>query len=80
MTWALVAWSALFLVWVIAGASEGASSASSCHTTLLQSAKDCQTATTAGATIGVAFIVFLWFLGFVPGALVWFMTKPKERA
>jgi hypothetical protein len=32
-----------------------------------------------GATLGVGFILFIWFIGFVVLFLVWFMTRPKEN-
>jgi len=71
MTWAIVAWSVLILIWAIAG---GASNKCAAQTSKLS--KDaCQ----AGTGIGVGIILFLGFLGFIVLALVWFMTRPRDR-
>lgn len=71
MTWVLIAWCALILVWAIAG---GSSAANSCKHQTYQNA--CQ----AGAGIGVAIILFIGFCGFVFFSLIWFMTRPRESA
>lgn len=68
MTWALIIWSVLCLIWIISGASS-----SNCADSTSQT--NCQ----AGTAIGVGLIIGLWFMGFVVGALVWFMTRPKGR-
>ena len=39
----------------------------------------CVDASDVGTGIGVALIVFLWFLGFVVLSLAWFMTRRKGR-
>ena len=73
MTWTIWAVNALFLVWIIGGVSDRAS-------------KDCRpgdelciNASDAGTGIGVALIIMLWFVVFVVLALVWLMTRPKNR-
>ena len=72
MAWVLLAWCALILVWAIAGA--GASDCASERTEELRSA--CE----AGAGIGVLVILFIGFFGFVFFSLIWFMTRPREKA
>ncbi len=71
MTWAIVAWSVLILIWAIAG---GASNKCADQATKLN--KD---ACEAGTGIGVGIILFLGFLGFIVLALIWFMTRPKDQ-
>jgi hypothetical protein len=73
MTWVLNLWNVLFLVWIIAGISSRTSKDCPPADTLCINASD------AGTGIGVALIVFLWFIGFVVLALVWFMTRRKGR-
>lgn len=68
MTWALIIWSALILVWAIGG---GASA--ECENEEYTSA--CE----AGTGIGIAIVLFLGFVGFVILSLIWFMTRPKGR-
>jgi hypothetical protein len=69
MSWALIVWSALCLVWIITGASS-----SNCAGDQYSQA-GCQ----AGTAIGVGLIIGLWFLGFVVLSLIWFMSRPKDR-
>lgn len=79
MTWVLFIWSAVILVWAIAG---GASAANQCaHQTgnAYLSASTAQSACNAGTGIGVAAILGLGFFGFVFLSLIWFMTRPKGR-
>ena len=64
MSWALISWSVLCLVWIITG---------------VNSANPHGTAEQAGTAIGAGLIFGLWFMGFVVLSLVWFMTRPKDR-
>jgi hypothetical protein len=67
MTWVLIAWSVLVLVWVIVGVNSA-----DCEN------EEFQDACEAGTGLGVGVILFLGFMGFVVLALVWFMTRPRE--
>jgi uncharacterized membrane protein len=80
MTWVVILWCVLILVWAIAGGSSVANrTAAECaHETVL-SVKACEEAHQAGAGIGVALILFIGFIGFVFFSLIWFMTRPKKR-
>jgi hypothetical protein len=71
MTWVLIVWSAVILIWAIGG---GASN--DCGSEATQSAKD---ACAAGTGIGVALILIIGFIGFVFFSLIWLMTRPKGR-
>jgi hypothetical protein len=71
MTWVLIIWSALILIWAIAG---GASNDCASETTQLN-----QDACEAGTGIGVAIVLFIGFIGFVFFSLIWFMTRPRGR-
>jgi hypothetical protein len=71
MTWVLILWSALILIWAIAG---GASN--DCGSQASNAAKSgCE----AGTGIGVALILFIGFFGFVFFSLIWFMSRPRGR-
>ena len=73
MTWVLIAWCALILVWAIAG---GGSAGSQCAHEASHAAKvGCE----AGTGIGVALVLLIGFFGFVFFSLIWFMTRPKGR-
>jgi hypothetical protein len=71
MTWVLIVWCALILLWAIVG---GASNNCSEETTQLN-----QNACEAGTGIGVAIILLIGFFGFVFLWLIWFMTRPRGR-
>jgi len=80
MTWALIVWSALVVLWAVAGAAGSGSAATDyCehHRSAYLSQHGCEEAHNVGTGIGVAAIVFVGFLGFVVLSLVWFMTRPK---
>jgi uncharacterized membrane protein YtjA (UPF0391 family) len=73
MTWLFVIVNALFLVWIIVGVSDRPSKDCAPGDQLCIDASD------AGTGIGVALIIFLWFIVFVVLSLIWFMTRPKRR-
>lgn len=77
MTWVLVLWTGLMLVWIIGGATSADTSDKDCGTL---SKEACEGAQDAGTAIGVGLLIFLWFLGFVVLSLVWFMSRPRERS
>jgi len=82
MTWALIVWSALWLLLGIVGGSSGTSAASYCDTHGSPRGsigrQTCIDAYHTGTGIGVFLIVVLWFLGFVVLSLVWFMSRPRD--
>jgi hypothetical protein len=73
MTWVLNIWNVLFLIWIIFGVSDRASKDCPPGDDLCVNASD------AGTGIGVALILFLWFLGFIVLSLIWLMSRPKHR-
>jgi uncharacterized membrane protein len=75
MTWALIGWTVLMGIWIVAGAATASGDATNCGTL---SQKACNDASNVGTGIGVALLVFLWGFGFVILSLVWFMTRPKN--
>lgn len=68
MTWVLVAWVVLIVVWVIAGLN-----GAGCEDEEFQGA--CE----AGTGIGVGLVVLFGFLGFFVLGLVWLMTRPRRH-
>ncbi len=73
MTWALIAWSVLILVWAIAGGGDANSECRADAVTQLE-----RDACDAGTGIGVAIVLVIGFCGFVVLSLIWFMTRPRE--
>jgi hypothetical protein len=71
MTWVLIIWCLIILIWAIAG---GASNNCSEQATKLN-----QNACEAGTGIGVAIILLIGFFGFVFLGLIWLMTRPRGR-
>ena len=78
MTWALWIWSALIVVWIVSG-TNAADCGSQPGDTFL-TAREAQAACEAGTGIGAAIVLFIGFCGFVFLSLIWFMTRPKEKA
>ena len=80
MTWVLIGWCSLILVWAIAGGSSAAhkTTAECAHETLI-SHKACEEAANAGTGLGVAFILLIGFVGFVFFSFIWLMSRPKQR-
>ena len=72
MTWALIAWCALILVWMIAGGSSASANCLADATSQIE-----RDACDIGTGLGVLFIALIGFFGFVFLSLIWFMTKPK---
>jgi hypothetical protein len=87
MTWAIVIFSALMLIWIIAGVASNPSvsdaeiadcteggffTEAECRDTL-------EAAGDVGTGIGVGIIVFLWIIGFLFLSIIWFMTRPHRR-
>lgn len=71
MTWVLLLWTAIFAIWVIAGASSA-----NCGELQDEFSKaGCD----AGTGIGIALVFLLWFIGFLVLSLIWFMTRPRGR-
>lgn len=71
MTWVLIVWSTLILLWAFGGGA-----ASECGDKRTQLAQD---ACDAGTGLGVLVILFIGFIGFVFLSLIWFMSRPKGR-
>jgi hypothetical protein len=80
MTWVLIGWCTIILIWPIAGgASNNSSSYCEAHPSAYLSQKACEEARNVGRGIGVALILFIGFVGFVFLSLIWFMTRPRGR-
>jgi hypothetical protein len=74
MTWLLIIFSALMLIWIVAGANSANCSDQHGH---YQQAK--QAGCEAGTGIGIAALIILWFIGFMILSGIWFMTRPRGR-
>ena len=80
MTWALIIWCALILVWAIAGGAHAHDQTlQSCLNQGVLTAQECRNAVDPGTGIGVAAVLGIGFFGFVFLAIVWLMTRPKGR-
>lgn len=80
MTWVLIIWTVLILVWVFAAAASTDESVADCVADSggLLTEQDCQDAADAGAGIGIFLILLFGFVGFITLGLVWFMSRPKD--
>lgn len=72
MTWVLVIWCVLILVWVVGGANSAQENCDA--TTQLE-----QDACDVGTGIGVAAVMLIGFVGFIFFSLIWLMTRPTGR-
>jgi hypothetical protein len=75
-TWAIVLFSALMLVWIVAGV--GAVS-NNCAGKTGDALVACQAGTAIGGGIGVTILVVIWFIGFIVLGLIWLMSRPKDN-
>lgn len=75
MTWAILIWTIVFVAWGVGGV--GAVS-NNCAGLVGSALSTCQAGTAVGGGIGVSIIFFLWFVGFIVLALIWFMSRPKH--
>jgi hypothetical protein len=82
MTWALIVFTGIMVAWMIVGAASATNSHAIAQCVAyaggVLSAQDCQNASQAGAGIGVALLIGVWFMGFVVLSLIWFMTRPRS--
>jgi hypothetical protein len=78
MSWAIVAWSVVMLIWIIAAANDRPSK--DCKADAILSKQDCIAASDAGTAIGAGIVVFIWFLGFVVLGIIWLATRPRRCA
>jgi hypothetical protein len=70
MTWAIVIWTVLMGIWIVAGGSAAASTPASSEAE--------QVGVAIGTGIGVTLLFMLWFVGFIILSTVWFMSRPKS--
>jgi hypothetical protein len=73
MSWAILIWTGIFILWTIVGVSDRASEDCPPGDQLCIDASD------VGTGIGVALIWMLWFIGFLVLSIIWFMTRRKGR-
>jgi len=69
-TWALAIFNVLILVWLVTGLNAAGS--------VPVGSEAEEVGRAIGTGIGVTFIAFTWFVGFVVLGLVWLMSRPKE--
>jgi rubredoxin len=72
-TWALLIWTALMLIWLIAGVGGTDCSAHG------QFANAKESGCEAGAGIAAVGIIVIWFLGYIPLGIIWFASRPSKR-
>ncbi len=75
-TWALLIFSVLMLIWLIAGIAGNSGNATNCGSL---SQADCNTAAGIGTGIGVSILILIWFLGFVVLGIIALLTRPSKR-
>jgi hypothetical protein len=78
MTWVLLAWTALIVVWVVSAGASSGESVDDCVAEGVLTRQECQDATDVGTGIGVFLILVFGAIIFMVLALVWFMTRPKN--
>jgi ribosomal protein L32 len=79
MTWVLIVWCAIIIVWLIAGAGTVSGDIQHCLRQGVLTRQECRSAADAGAGIGAGIILVIGFFGFVFFSLIWFMTRPRGR-
>lgn len=78
--WFFLAVQAIFLIWIITGASSsGSATAKSCAGQVGQALQTCQDASHAGTAIGVGLIIGLWVAVDVILALIYLFVRLLRR-
>jgi len=77
MTWALIAWSGLTVLWLAAGIASATSKTSHECKGVSWGEHACHEAANAGMAIGVGLVLGVGFAGFIVLSLVWLMSRPK---
>ena len=78
MTWVLIAWCTLIVVWAVAGANSATQKCMQGQGSSGLTAHDLSHACSAGAGVGVLIVLFIGFVGFCFFALIWFMSRPRN--
>jgi hypothetical protein len=87
MTWLILVFSAVMLVWLVGGAASNPdvtrAEVAECAEGGFFTEEECRDTLEAagdiGTGIGVSLIFLLWFVGFVTLSIVWFMTRRPGR-
>ena len=80
MTWVVVIFNALMLVWVIGGASTASTSvAKNCADEVGDAYDLCKSATNVGTGLGVAALITLWVFGDVILGVLWLVTNRSSK-
>ena len=77
MTWVVLGFNVLMVIWIVAGAASATHNPQCAHTAVL-GAKACQNAANAGAGIGVGLLIGLWAFGDVILGVLWMVTRGRS--
>ena len=72
LTWVVLLFNVLMVVWLVAGMADVADN---CEGEVGSALEACEAGTAIGAGIGVAFVVFLWVAGNVILGVIWLVTR-----
>lgn len=75
MTWVVLVFNILMLVWVIAGVAGVSDNCSGLTGSELDA---CQAGTAIGASIGISMVIGLWVAGDVILGIIWLVTNRKK--
>jgi hypothetical protein len=75
-SWAILVWTVLMAVGILAAAL---GIGDECVGLSGSDLSACRTDAWTRGGIGLALLLFLWFVGFVPLAIFWFVSRPKEN-
>jgi hypothetical protein len=75
-TWALLIWTVLIGIWLVAGV---AGVSNNCAGQTGDALTACQAGTAIGGGIGVTIILVIWFVGFIVLGLIWMMSRPRDN-
>jgi hypothetical protein len=75
-TWAILAWTAFMAIGMTAA---GLDIGADCAGLTGGELRACQADAWIRGGVGLSLLFFLWFVGFVPLAIVWLATRPKAN-
>jgi hypothetical protein len=73
LTWLILAFNAVMLIWLIAGVSSASDSGKDCGAQQV-----CQDANDVGTAIGAGLVIFLWAAGAVILGVIWLVTNSSR--
>lgn len=75
-TWALAIWNVLMILWL--ATAIGGVGPLSCAGETGAALAVCEAGVNIGLSLGLSFVLIVWFIGFIAFGVIWLMSRPKH--